>query len=67
MRRWISGSVAAVVLACCLYAIYWQVADVRVAHFSFIFAAAVFAIVSVHWLLELLDLVQEPPRLTHEA
>ena len=67
MRRWISGSVAAAVLACCLYAIYWQVADVGDAHFSFIFAATVFAIFSVHWLLELLDLVREPPGLTHEV
>ena len=65
MQRLISGLIAAIALFLCLYALVWQVAEHEV-RFSFIFASAVFAIVSVHWLLEELDLLDPSRGLQHE-
>lgn len=67
MRKWISGLIATVALIGGLFAIYWQVAQAHVLHFSFLFASAVFAVVCIHWLLEELDLVQGESKLSHEV
>ncbi len=67
MQKWASGLVAAVALAACLGAVFWQVENGL--RFSFLFAAAVFAILCIHWVLEELDLIRaEPSRnLSHEV
>jgi len=55
-----------VALVACLAAVCWQIA--YAAHFSFLFASTAFALVSLHWLLEELDLVpRDPAHPTYEA
>jgi hypothetical protein len=58
MKDWISRFLAVAALTGCSYAIYWQIAHLHAARFSFLFASAVFAAVCCHWLLEELDLVR---------
>ena len=67
IQKLVSGFIAAVGLLGCLYALYWLVAHPHAARFSFLFAAAVFAIFSMHWLLEELDLVRPGPSRLHES
>jgi hypothetical protein len=69
MQKSVSSLIAALALAGSLWAIYWQVACADAAHFSFVFASAVTAIVCAHWLLEELNLVRAEPyrHLVHEV
>jgi hypothetical protein len=68
MPKWLSSLVPAVPLVACLGVVGWQAAYGHPAHFSFIFASAAFAAVSLHWLLEELELVSgDPSHLTYET